>query len=316
MPLRIGTQGGSKPAVRTLVLLAYAVLYVVWGSTYLAMKIAVTTLPPFVAASLRFAFSGLLLLFIGRLVEKTPITRRHVLGSAVQGLLLLVFGNAAVMFAMRTVPSGVGALVVATTPLFIALFGRDVRPVTWLGIALGLLGVGVLVDPFSTDRAAPVGGVLLLVAASASWGLGAILLKVFPVHPSNATAVGLQMVIGALVQTALAVVDGETFVFDAVTPEAWAALVYLAVFGSLLGFSCYGWLLKVEPATRVATYAYVNPVVAVLLGAWLGHEPLTGRVVLAAAVIVAAVVLILSAGRPRPAPASTSSTEGEPTRAP
>ncbi len=305
-----------------LVTLAYAVLYVVWGSTYLAMKIAVTSLPPFIAAALRFAFSGLLLLVIGRVVDKTPLTRRHVLGSAVQGLLLLVLGNAAVMFAMRTVPSGIGALVVATTPLFIALFGRDFRRATWVGIALGLLGVGVLVDPFSSERAAPLGGVLLLVAASASWGLGAIVLKILPVHPSNATAVGLQMVIGAIAQTLLAVVDGERLDVAAVTPQSWAALVYLAVFGSLLGFSCYGWLLKVEPATRVATYAYVNPVVAVLLGAWLGHEPLTGRVTVAAAVIVGAVVIILSSGRARAARSTSTSTtstttsSGDATRAP
>jgi len=285
--------------VRPLVLAAYAVLYLVWGSTYLAMKVAVTTLPPFIAASLRFAFSGLLLLVMGRLLDKTPLTRRHVLGSAAQGLLLLVFGNAAVMFAMRTVPSGTGALVVATTPLFIALFGGDRRRATWTGIALGLLGVFVLVDPFASERAVPVAGVLLLVAASASWGLGAIVLKVLPVHPSNALAVGLQMVVGALVQTALAVLDGEHLDVAAVTSSSWAALVYLAVFGSLLGFSCYGWLLKVEPASRVATYAYVNPVVAVLLGAWLGHEPLTVRVVVAAAIIVLAVVITLSAGRPR-----------------
>lgn len=317
-PLRARAQGGRTRGVQPLVTLAYAVLYVVWGSTYLAMKIAVTSLPPFVAASLRFAFSGLLLLVIGRAIDKTPVTRRHLLGSAVQGLLLLVLGNAAVMFAMRTVPSGIGALVVATTPLFIALFGRDFRRATWVGIALGLVGVGVLVDPFSTDHAAPVGGVLLLVAASASWGLGAIVLKVFPVHPSNATATGLQMVIGAIVQTLLAVVDGERLDLASVTPRSWAALVYLAVFGSLLGFSCYGWLLKIEPATRVATYAYVNPVVAVLLGAWIGHEPLTGRVVVAAAVIVGAVVIILSAGRSRAATASppAPSRVVEATRAP
>jgi drug/metabolite transporter (DMT)-like permease len=301
--------------MRVRVLLAYAVLYVVWGSTYLAMKLAVTTLPPFIAAVLRFVFSGGLLLLWGRLTDRTPVTRRDLLGSAVQALLLLVCGNAAVMFAMRDVPSGVGALVVATTPVFIALFGRDFRGVTWAGLLLGLCGVGVLVDPFATDSAVPPGGVLLLLGASASWGLGAVVLKVFPVHRSNATAVGLQMVLGAIAQAVLALASGERLDLDAVTPSSWAALLYLSVMGSLLGFSCYGWLLTIEPPTRVSTYAYVNPVIAVFLGAWIGGEPLTPRVVVAAVVIVAAVVLILQASRPRSSP-SSSDAGGESTTPP
>jgi drug/metabolite transporter (DMT)-like permease len=225
------------------------------------------------------------------------VTRRHVVASAVQGLLLLVLGNAAVMFAMRVVPSGVGALVVATTPLFIALFSRDLRRTTWIGVALGLVGVGVLVDPFAADRATPAWGLALLVFASAAWALGAVVLKVLPVHPSNPTAVGLQMIIGALAQAALSRLGGEVVQLDAVPAQAWWALLYLALFGSLLGFTCYGWLLRVEPPTRVATYAYVNPVVAVLLGALVGGEPLSARVVVAAVVIVAAVVLILAGQR-------------------
>jgi drug/metabolite transporter (DMT)-like permease len=285
--------------VNPLVLLAYGVLYVVWGSTYLAMRIAVAAVPPFFGAATRFAFAGLLLFVVGRALDRTPLTRRHVLGSAVQALLLLVLGNALVMFAMRDVPSGVGALVVATTPLFIALFSGNRQRSTWVGLLLGMVGVGVLVDPFATDRAAPLGGLLLLVGASASWGLGAVVLKVLPVHPSNATAVGLQMVIGALAQAALSTLSGEHVDVGSVPASAWWALLYLALFGSLLGFTCYGWLLKIEPATRVATYAFVNPVVAVILGALIGDEALSGRVVAATVVIVAAVALIL-AGQRRP----------------
>jgi drug/metabolite transporter (DMT)-like permease len=294
--------------MRPLVLAAYAVLYLVWGSTYLAMKIAVTTLPPFFSATMRFVVSGLVLLVLGRLFDRTAITRRHVVASAVQGLLLLVCGNAAVMFAMRVVPSGVGALVVATTPLFMTLFARDFRASSWAGVLLGLVGVAVLVDPFASDRAVPVWGLLLLVFASASWGLGSSLLRVLPVHPSNATAVGLQMLTGALVQAALSVATGERLDLASASSSSWWAIVYLAVFGSLLGFTCYGWLLKVEPPTRVATYAFVNPVVAVVLGAAVGGEVVTARVVAAAVIIVVAVALILrgkptTAAAPAPAPA-------------
>jgi drug/metabolite transporter (DMT)-like permease len=292
-------QGDTSVEVDLRLLLAYGVLYLVWGSTYLAMKFAVAAVPPFFAAAVRFGFAGLLLFAVGRALDRTPITRRHLVASAVQAVLLLVLGNAAVMFAMRVVPSGVGALVVATTPLFIALFSRDLRRTTWIGVALGLVGVGVLVDPFAANGATPSWGLALLVFASASWALGAVVLKVLPVHPSNTTAVGLQMIIGALAQAALSRLGGEVVQLDAVPAQAWWALLYLALFGSLLGFTCYGWLLRVEPPTRVATYAYVNPVVAVLLGALIGGEPLSARVVVAAVVIVAAVVLILAGQRGR-----------------
>jgi drug/metabolite transporter (DMT)-like permease len=139
----------------------------------------------------------------------------------------------------------------------------------------------------------PVWGLLLLVFASLSWGLGSSLLRVLPVHPSNATAVGLQMLTGALVQATLSVATGEHLDLASSSSASWWAIAYLAVFGSLLGFTCYGWLLKVEPPTRVATYAFVNPVVAVVLGAALGGEAITARVVGAAVIIVGAVVLIL-----------------------
>lgn len=286
---------GAPP--RAQVWAAYAVLYLVWGSTYLAMKTAVTTLPPFSTAALRFVFSGLLLVVLGRVFHKAPINRHHLKAAVAQGLLLLVCGNAAVMWAMQTVPSGVGALIIAVTPLFFAIFSRDFRLATWVGLVLGTLGVFILVDPFSSQAATPPAGVLLLVFASAAWALGSLVPRVLPPHPSNATATGLQMLVGAIVQFGLATAMGEHIVLAQTTSTSWLALLYLAIFGSLLGFTCYGWLLKVEPASRVATYAYVNPVVAVVLGTAVGGEELSARVLLAAAVIVAAVVLILGSRR-------------------
>jgi drug/metabolite transporter (DMT)-like permease len=283
----------SSPAPRGQVLLAYGVLYVVWGSTYLAMKLAVQSLPPFTTAALRFVFSGLLLLGIGLVVDKTPLTRRHLLSSVSQGLFLLVLGNGGVMWAMKTVPSGVGALIIATTPLFMALLSRDFRTITWVGIVLGMVGIGVLVDPFSTTKAAPTSGVVLLLCASFAWAIGSLLPRRFPPHPSNLVATGIQMLTGAVIQFFIGRLLGEHIAWEAATSTSWLALAYLAVFGSLVGFTCYGWLLKVEPASRVSTYAYVNPVVAVVLGAVVGGEEVGGRVAIAAAVIVVAVVLIL-----------------------
>ncbi|MDP2342523.1 MAG: EamA family transporter [Deltaproteobacteria bacterium] len=287
----------ASPPPRLQLWFAYAVLYLVWGSTYLAMKTAVQTLPPFSTAALRFVFSGVLLVVIGRLFDKTPIQRGHLLAALGQGVLLLVCGNAAVMWAMKTVPSGVGALILAITPLFMALLGGALRATTWVGLALGTLGIGILVDPFSDHAAVAPSGVLLLVFASAAWAVGSLLPKRLPPHPSNATATGLQMLVGATVQFGMAQAMGEEIVLATTTTASWLSLLYLAVMGSLLGFTCYGWLLKVEPPARVATYAYVNPVVAVLLGAAIGGEQITTRVVVAAAVIVVAVVLILRSKR-------------------
>jgi len=282
-----------SPPERARVIAAYAVLYLVWGSTYLAMKLAVTTLPPFTTAALRFVFSGALLLVVGLVIDRPRITRAQVLASMAQGLLLLVFGNAAVMYAMKTVPSGTGALIIATTPLFMALLGRDFRGVTWASIALGLVGIGILVDPFAATHAVSPFGVGLLVFAAFSWAAGSLLPRRWPPPSSNLVATGLQMLTGALVQFLIGRALGEEVALATTTTTSWLALLYLAVFGSLVGFTCYGWLLKVEPASRVATYAYVNPVVAVVLGALVGGEEVGARVLAAACVIVVAVVIVV-----------------------
>ena len=284
--------------MRWRVLLAYAVLYLVWGSTYLAMKIAVTTMPTFWAAALRFVVSGLVLFAVGRLTSKVPLSRAHVVTSMLQGVLLLVLGNAGVMWAMKTVPSGVGALIIAVTPVFMALLGGDRRRSTWTGIVIGLVGIAILVDPFGHSQNVPVLGALVLVMAALAWAAGSLLPRHLEIHPSNATAMGMQMITGAVVQAGLALAIGEPLILAQTSSQSWWAVLYLAVFGSLIGFTCYGWLLKVEPSSRVATYAYVNPIVAVILGAAIGGEPLTARVLVATGVIIAAVVLILRSSRP------------------
>ena len=307
-PLAGVRRGSHDSAVNWRILLAYAVLYVVWGSTYLAMKIAVTSLPAFTAASLRFVFSGVLLLGWGLATTKERFTQAHLKTSVLQGLLLLVLGNASVMWAMKTVPSGVGALIIGATPLFMALFGGDRRRTTWIGIVVGVVGIGVLVDPFHDHADVPLTGALLLIVAAAAWAFGSLLPRKMPIHPSNAVATGAQMLTGAIVQAGIAVAMGERLELATVTSTSLWAVAYLALFGSLIGFSAYGWLMRVEPAARVSTYAFVNPVVAVLLGALLGNEPLSARVVLAAVVIVGAVVLIVRPPRLLSRSSSSSSS--------
>jgi drug/metabolite transporter (DMT)-like permease len=291
---------------RARILVAYAVLYVVWGSTYLAMKFAVQTLPPFSTAALRFVFSGAFLvalaLWQGRKqgdAQRVPLTRRHVVTAAVTGFFLLVGANAIVTVSMKTVPSGVGALILATTPLFMALLSKDFGKKTWAGIVLGLCGIAVLMNPFGDDvdvDSVPARGVLLLTWAAFSWALGSLLPRMFPqhlnAHPASALHTGLQMLVGAVVLGVAAAVTGEVIDVEHTSAASWGGVLYLAVFGSVVGFSSYGYLLKVEPPSRVASYAYVNPVVAVVVGAVVGGEAVGANVVVAGAFIVGAVVLL------------------------
>lgn len=276
---------------------AYAVLYLVWGSTYLAMWFAVQTLPPFLLGSARFTVAGLLLLALGKLRGAALPTPRQWRHSAAVGALLLVGGNASVLWAVQHVPTGTTALIIAITPLWLALLSRA-RPTRGLvlGILLGLVGVAVLVAP---TIAAHEGGtdafsVAMLVFASFTWAIGSLLArKGGPVDGTVAT--GAQMLTGGLMLALLGLVTGELEVLHQaqVTLRSLLALGYLTVFGSLLGFSAYGWLLRNDSPARAATYAYVNPVVAVLLGAVFANEPITPLVLLAGGIIVVGVALIV-----------------------
>lgn len=282
---------------------AYAVLYLVWGSTYLAMRIAVESLPPFSLAAARFFFAGCVLFgWALRRGDRWPSKKDWLLSAAVAALLM-IGGNASVLWAVQRVPSGVAALVIATTPLWIAaLVALETRKLpdrrTVAGIVLGLAGVGVLVRPRADGGVDPL-GVVVLVGAAISWSFGSLLQrKDTSVSPLAAT--GMQMITGGAMLVGLALVSGELAdpsVLVEATARSWGALVYLTIFGSLLGFTAYGWLLRNDDASRVATYAYVNPVVAVILGALVGGEEVTGRVVVAAAIIIAGVVVIVTKKR-------------------
>jgi drug/metabolite transporter (DMT)-like permease len=289
--------------------LGMLVLYVVWGSTYLGIAIAVDTLPPFLMAAARFLLAGAILLAwsIAREGRSFVVpSRREWRDSAIVGALLLGGGNGLVAFGELTVPSGIAALLVALMPVWVAILGGiflgDRLPrLAVIGIAIGFAGVAILVGPsaFGGGSGAldPLGLAACLLAPIA-WAAGSLFASrraSLPRRPLVAT--GLQMFLGGLVLAVMAIASGELATFDAtaVTRDSLIAFAYLTVIGSLLAFTVFGWMLRVAPLPLVATYAYVNPVVAVILGWIVLGETIDGRTLVAGGVIVFAVALIVTA---------------------
>jgi drug/metabolite transporter (DMT)-like permease len=286
---------------------ALATIYVVWGSTYLGIAIAIETIPPFLMAAMRFALAGSAL-FAWEVVRggrgfRLPSAREW-RDSAIVGTLLLGIGNGFVGLAEETVPSGIAAIFIALIPLWFAVLGRlyfhDPLPrLVLVGIGVGLAGVVLLVWPFGDGaNAFDLAGVVILLVAPLGWAHGSLYSArkaVLPARPLMAT--GLQMLLGSGALFIEAVLTGELGRFrpEAVSASSLAALVYLTVFGSLLAFNAYAWLLRNAPLSLVGTYAYVNPVVAVALGGLILAEPISPRTLVASAVIVAAVAMIVTA---------------------
>jgi len=278
---------------------ALGAVYLIWGSTYLAIAIAVQTLPPLLSAGLRFCLAGLILLSVIAVRRGLRVGREQLLGAAIVGLLLLVGGNGFVVLAERTVPSGLAALIIASVPLWIVVFrrvaGDRIHPSTFIGVAVGFAGVAFLVVPRGSGGAADANGLLLLVA-TVSWALGTFLAPRLRMPGDALLSTGIQQLAGGVVLLVLGTVMGELGHFE---PSTWSvnsllALGYLVVFGSLVAFTAYSWLLQHAPVSLVSTYAYVNPVVAVFLGALILAEPVTPSIVIGAAIIVAAVAFIVT----------------------
>ncbi len=283
---------------------AFAAVYIIWGSTYLAIRIAIETLPPFLMAGTRFTIAGILLHAWGRLRGEPAPARAHLAPSLTLGALFLLLGNGGVVWAEQRIPSGLAALLVAVTPAWTVLFewghgGGVPRLRTLAGLAAGLVGVGLLVAP-----SGPAGGRLDLAGAAAcllssvSWSLGSVRSRTLRLPPSPAIASSLQMLSGGglLLLVGLAAGEGARVDLAAASTRSVLAVVYLILFGSLIAFTAFTWLLRVSTPSRVATCAYVNPVVAVLLGWAFAGERLEARSLVAAAVIVFGVVLITTAG--------------------
>jgi drug/metabolite transporter (DMT)-like permease len=278
------------------------VVYVVWGSTYLAIRVVVETMPPFLSAGARFLVAGLILagfLLLKRGPASLRIGWRELLGSALIGTLLLLGGNGLVMAAEQDVPAGLAALLVASVPLWVAVlrwrFEDRVDRGTLAGVILGFAGVGLLVIPGRSSTGVALGGVALLILASLSWASGSFLSRRLRLPKDPFTSTTWQMLLGGLALAAAGFIGGEGSGLDPSTFSAASVtgLAYLVVFGSLVGFTAYTWLLHNAPITKVSTYAYVNPVVAIFLGWLMLGETLTPAVLGAATVILAAVALIV-----------------------
>jgi drug/metabolite transporter (DMT)-like permease len=288
--------------MRARLIAAFAAVYVIWGSTYLAIRFAVQTLPPLLMASARFVIAGVIVLLWARFRDRASWPNRvEWRVGLISGALLLLGGNGAVSWAEQRVPSGIAALLVAVVPVFMVLLewlrpgGTRPKASVFAGVGLGLAGLALLVGPESfRGRSSDAVGALVLVLASLSWAAGSLYTKFAPKASSGTMATGTQMLAGGLTLLVAAIVAGEPARLDLAhaSTASLVAFVYLLTFGSLIGFTAYVYLLAHTTAAKASTYAYVNPVVAVLLGWAIGHESVTSRTVLAAAVILAGVAII------------------------
>ncbi len=296
-------EAGRVPATRWI--LAYGAVCLFWGGTYLGIKFAIESIPPLLMAGLRYLVAGTLLLGWSWPRDRERLTARHWGAAAVVGGLMLFGGNGGVSWAEQRVPSGATSLFIALVPLFMVLMdalrpgGRLPGRRVFAGIGLGLAGLALLVSPEQLAGAGRIDtlGALVLVGATLSWAGGSIYSRHAALPSSPLLATALQMLAGGaiLLTVGLACGEGARFRIEAVTLRSWLAMGYLVVFGSIVAFTAYVWLLRVSAPAKVASYAYVNPVVAVALGWALGGEALTPRTIAASLVIVTAVALLTSA---------------------
>ena len=289
-----------RPMWKTL--LAFAIIYFVWGSTYLAIRVGVREVPPFLLAAMRFLIAGLVL--YGWMIahgERSPSGRQWTSASLL-AILIFVFDYGLLFWAEQRVPSGIAAVMMATIPVFMALseiiFLRTQRLTVRLALALliGIGGVAVLMSRSLNLGGAPIDrvGALALIVASMSWSVASSLARKLPLPPSKVMSSGAQMLAGGmfLALTAAALGEFRSFHPWTVSRAAWLSLLYLIVAGSIIGFTAYVWLIHHQSPTKVGTYAYVNPVVAVLVGYFLGGEALGLRTILGTLFVLISVVVI------------------------
>lgn len=296
---------GTLPASRWKIVAAFAVIYLVWGSTFLAIRVGVREVPPFLLAGMRFVAAGVLLYGWMRLKGTGSPTLREWGAAGLVAVPFFVLDYGLVFWAEQRVPSGVTAVMMATIPVFMALseilLMKTQRLTARLGLSLivGMLGVGVLVSHSASFGDAPIDrpGALALIVGAVSWAIGSAIIPRLPLPASKAMSSGAQMLAGGMLLTLVALVLGEFrgFHLQAVSVRAWIALAYLIGAGSILAFTAYVWLIHHESPTKVGTYAYVNPVVAVILGYFLGGETVGLRTMCGTALVLGSVVVITTA---------------------
>jgi drug/metabolite transporter (DMT)-like permease len=289
------------------ILLAFAIIYFVWGSTFLAIRVGVHEVPPFLLAGIRFFVSGIVLYGWMRLKGAPPPSRTEWASAMLLGTLIFLVDYGCLFWAEQRVPSGIAAVVLATIPVFITLleisFLHTQRLTVRLGLALlaGLCGVAVLTLPSFSFGEVPINraGALALLVASFTWSVATILTRRLTLPSSKPMSAAAQMLTGGAQLFVLAALSGEFagFHLQAVSAKAWFALLYLIVAGSIVGFTAYVWLLHHESPTKVGTYAYVNPVVAVALGYFAGGEAVGPRILLGALLVLISVITITTTPR-------------------
>jgi len=289
---------------KILIIAAFAALYVIWGSTYLGILFAIQSIPPFLMAGSRFLIAGLIMFAIARTQGPLRSTSAEWRTSLIVGACLLLGGNGGVTLSEKFIESGLASLIVATVPIYITLlgwlFGMTPRPgpIVWLGLAGGFLGVAMLMGPalrFS-GGSHPAIGMSILLIGSFLWSAGSLYSRTAKHAASPFLAAAQQMFCGGVLLMLVGLFAGESKKFhpESVTALSLGAFAYLVLIGAIVGYTAYFWLLRhCEPA-KVATYAYVNPIVAVLLGAMFAHETVTLRTLLAAALIIGSVALIIT----------------------
>lgn len=290
---------------RTRILLAFAAVYVLWGSTYLFIKYAIDTIPPFMLGASRFVVSGGILYALARWRGAPRPTAMELRLAAITGVLMLGLGNGGVMLAEKTVASGVVALIVSTVPIWVVLIDwlrpKGVRPrkAMFAGLALGLIGMVILIGPKAIVGEGHVDevGTLILLVGSVSWSIGTLMTRWSTRPGSPLVFAALQMLAASAAMLIMSLVTGDwrQFSWSTVSGLSVFSFWYLVVAGSIIGYTAYVYLLGVVSAAKASTYAYVNPIIAVVLGWLFANEPLGGRTLIAAAVILGGVAIITTA---------------------
>jgi len=284
--------------------LAFASVYVLWGSTYLALRFVLESMPPFLMAAFRFLSAGTIMLLLARIGKHAWPSAKEIKNSALVGFLLLVVGNGGVVWAEQYINSGITALLITIEPVWVVLLlwmrsnEHKPSPVVWIGIFLGIAGMLVLIGPSSIGEVEQLNpwGVLALLVSSLSWAIGSVFALRMQLPSSSSMNTCFQMLSAGFMFLLISLGRAEWngFELSSITMHSWLGFLYLLIFGSLIGYTSYGYIVKKAPPTSVSTYAYVNPVIAVFLGWWLGNERVGTQTILAALLLVSAVVLILT----------------------
>jgi len=298
--------------------IALATIYVVWGSTYMAIRVVVREVPPMAAAGMRFLVAGILMAGLAAVVDRAHglPSRRQLFDYALAGILLLAVGNGLVMWSEKAIPSSIAALIVASVPLWLTLFdgfranGQRWSARVWTGTLIGLVGVVLVARPQGGIDPGHWTSILALQCATLAWTAGTLYAQSVTKRLPLFTAAAVEMIAGAVVLLAISTAAGEDLTrFAAAGRGAWLGLAYLTVFGSLVGFTAFAYCINELPASTVGTYAYVNPVVAVILGAVFLDERLTPGLLSGGALILVAVLFTTLGKRSAPAPAVMASPE-------